>query len=191
MKKKINVIDLDNTMIPYNSFFRYVLYFMGNLRLFFPILFLSFLRLINVLHKDTYQKRILLLTRKTLNYQIIMEEFSSLIFRDIKKNIIQLVQENTDENTINILCTSSPGDYVYHLCKKLKDWRCLCSTFDECNKSFYHLFGPNKVTALTKHYRPDLYYYNMAISDSKTDLDLLKLFEKGYFLKKEKIKKLT
>jgi len=190
VKKKINVIDLDNTLLPYNSFTRFVLYFMIHWKLFFPILFLSFLRILWILRRDSYQKRILLLTRKTQNYETRLQEFSLMLYKDIKTTILRFIKENTDDKTINVLCTASPEDYVRYLCKKIKGWSCLCSTFDDQSGAFYHMYGPNKVTALTQYYPSNSYIYHVAISDSETDLELLRLFDMAFRIKKKKFKRL-
>ena len=186
MKKKINVIDLDKTLLPYNSFTRFVLYFIRNWRLFFPILFLSFLRIIGLLSRSSFKKRFLLLIRKSLNYEKNLKDFSLMLYKDIKKNVMQFIQKNSDENTINILCTSSPEDYAIYLSKKI-GWICLSSSLDNCSGFFNHLYGPNKITVLTQCFNPDLYFYNIAISDSKTDLNLLRLFDKAFIIKKNNL----
>ena len=190
MIKRINVIDLDYTLLPYNSLTRFVLLFMIKWRLFLPILLLSFFRIMGLLGRDKFQKRILILTRKTPNYESRLQEFAQMLYRDINSNIMRFVNENTDKNTLNVLCTSSPEDYVKYLCKKMKDWRCICSTLDEHSGLFYHMYGPNKVKSITEVYPPDSYFYYVALSDSKTDLDLLKLFNKAFIIKKNKFIKL-
>ena len=190
MKKKINFIDLDNTLLPYNSFTRFVFYFMMNLKLFFPLLFLSFLRIIGFKRRDSYQKSVLLLTRKIPDYELKLKDFSLLLYRDIKTSIQQVIQDYTDENTINVLCTASPEDYVHYFCEKLKDWKYLCSTLDKQSGSFYHMYGPNKLEVFTTIYKKDFYKYNVGLSDSKTDLDLLRLFDVAFLIKKNKFIKL-
>jgi phosphoserine phosphatase len=191
MKKKINVIDLDHTLLPYNSFTRFVLRFMVHWRCFLPILGFSILRIIGILRRGTYQKKILLLIRKTPSYQTIVQDFSLMLSRDINTTILRFIQGNTDEHTINVLCTASPEDYVQLFCSHLNGWECLCSTLDDCNDRFYHMYGAHKVTALLQHYPEDQYAYYTTISDSSTDRDLLALFDNAYLFKHNRMLRLN
>jgi phosphoserine phosphatase len=120
--------------------------------------------------------------RKTKNYENEMKKFSKKLFHDLDAPILRFVSEHTDENTKNILCTASPEDYVKYLAEML-GWLYLSSTFDITDDCFYHLYGENKITTLKKHYPPHDYRYQLAISDSKSDSGLLKLFQIPYYVK--------
>jgi phosphoserine phosphatase len=181
--KKINVIDFDHTLLPYNSFTRFVICFARHWRYLFPIISLSFLRFTGVLSRGGYEKRILMLVRKTADYHQRVKEFSDLLARDINMRVLGFVRKNTDEGTINILCTASPEDYISLLCERLGDWICLCSTLDEKTGMFHHMYSREKVRSLAQRYPSDLFSYHLAISDSKIDLDLLRLFETAYLFR--------
>jgi phosphoserine phosphatase len=120
--------------------------------------------------------------RKTDNYEDEMKKFSSSLYRDINKSILSFVLAQTDERTVNILCTASPEDYVKYLAEML-EWSYLCSTLENDSGAFYHLYGENKITSLTQRYSPHHYIYHLAISDSKSDSTLLKLFQVSYYAK--------
>jgi phosphoserine phosphatase len=111
-----------------------------------------------------------------------MKKFSSSLYYDINKSILSYVLEHTDERTINILCTASPEDYVKYLAEML-GWSYLCSTLENDNETFNHLYGKNKVISLIHHYSPQHYIYHLAISDSKSDNKLLKLFQISFYAK--------
>jgi hypothetical protein len=182
VKNKINVIDLDGTILRYNSLTRYVVLCMSHWRYFLPILFYSLLRLIRIIPRDVFQKNIVSRMRKIKTYENEMKNFGKKLFHDLDASILRFVSDYTDEFTTNILCTASPEDYVKYLAEMLR-WRYLSSTLDMVNDSFYHLYGENKITILKKHYPPHDYQYQLVISDSKSDSGLLKLFQIPYYVK--------
>ena len=182
-KKKINVIDLDGTLLHYNSLTRYTLLSMSHGRYFLPTLYYSILRLLRIIPRDVLQKNIVSRMRKTKNYEDEMKKFSKKLFHDLDADILRFVSDHTDESTKNILCTASPEDYVKYLAEML-GWLYLSSTFGITDDSFYHLYGENKITTLKKHYPPHNYQYQLVISDSKSDRRLLKLFQIPYYVKR-------
>jgi len=119
MKKKINVIDLDSTLLPHNSLIYYVLLFMKNRRCFLLLLFYLEQRITGKITKEEFLKKILITVRKTTQYEKKVKKFGLSLYDDIRKPMLRFILENTDEFTINILCTASPEDYVKYLCEKL------------------------------------------------------------------------
>jgi hypothetical protein len=183
MKKKINVIDLDNTLLPYNSWAKFVWLFFGNWRCFFPILYYSLLRGIGILSRGVYQKNILMAARKISAYEDTVKIFGESLYQDVRTSLIRFILENTDETTINIVCTASPVDYVKYLCEKL-GWRYVCSTLDRGGTHFIHMFREQKITAIQQLYPRADFDYHLAFSDDRGDLGLLRLFEKYYVVHK-------
>ena len=181
-EKKINVIDLDGTLLRYNSLTKYTVHALRQWRYFIPILAFSLLRIFRVIPRDVFQKNLLIRMRKTPNYEYEMKKFSSLLSRDMNTSLIQFILENTDTHTTNVLCTASPEDYVRFLASMLR-WEYLCSTFDTTTRIFSHLYGEQKISALKQQYPPQTYIYHLAISDSKSDSQLLYLFQKSYYTK--------
>lgn len=181
-KIKINLIDLDGTLLQYNSLTKYTILSMRHWRYLIQLLYFSLLRILRIIPRDMFQKNILIRMRKTNNYEDEMKKFSYSLYHDISKSILNFVLRYTDERTINILCTASPEDYVKYLAEML-GWSYLCSTLENDNRVFYHLYGENKITSLTQRYPPQHYTYHLAISDSKSDSKLLKHFQKSYYAK--------
>ena len=181
-EKKINVIDLDSTLLPYNSLIHFVLLFMKNRRCFLPLLFYLKQRITGKITKDAYLKKILITARKTTHYEKKVKKFGLSLYDDIRKPMLRFILENTDEFTINILCTASPEDYVKYLCEKL-GWTYISSTLDNNDKNFIHMYGHNKVIAVQKMYPKQKYTYHLAMSDNISDRELLKLFDKSYHIK--------
>jgi len=185
MKKKINVIDLDSTLLPHNSLIYYVLLFLKNQRCFLPLLFHLEQRITGKITKDVYLKKILITARKTTKYEKKVKKFGLSLYDDIRKPMLRFILENTDEFTINILCTASPEDYVKYLCEKL-GWPYISSTLDNNDENFIHMFGHNKVIAVQKMYPKQKYTYHLAMSDNISDRGLLKLFANSYHIKNGK-----
>ena len=123
--------------------------------------------------------------RKTTQYEKKVKKFGLLLYDDIRKPMLRFIMQNTDEFTINILCTASPEDYVKYLCEKL-GWPYISSTLDDNDENFIHMFGHNKVIAVKKMYPKQKYTYNLAMSDNISDRELLKLFDQSYHIKNGK-----
>ena len=174
--KKINVIDLDNTLLPYDSFRKYTLNFLRNKQSTLHILPLIILRKSRLLNSSAFKKRVIERGRKVDNYNDKMKEFSDQLFADIDNSIIETVRNYTASETINILCTASPEDYVKHLADLL-GWECLASQLDSDKNYFVHMHGRRKVETIRKLYPEDRFRYNFAISDSQSDEELLMVFE--------------
>ena len=174
--KKINVIDLDNTLLQYDSFRKYILIFLRNKQTALHILPLMILRKLRLLNSSAFKKRVIEIGRKIDNYNDKMNEFSNQLFADIDNSIIETVRNYTASETINILCTASPEDYVKHLADLL-GWEYLASHLDSEKNYFVHMHGRIKVEMIKKLYPEDRFRYNFAISDSQSDEELLKAFE--------------
>jgi phosphoserine phosphatase len=183
MKKKLNVIDLDNTLLPYNSWARFVLVFLRNWRCFFPIIFYSLLRGAGMLSRGTYQRNLLRVIRKMHDHENTAKTFGEALFQDVRTPLVRFIQENTDETTVNVLCTASPEDYVKYLSKKL-GWQYVSSTLDKDGTHFIHMFRERKITAIQQEYPRKDFDYHLAMSDDHRDLGLLKLFETHYIVRK-------
>ncbi len=178
-QKKINVIDLDGTLIKYNSLTYYTIHGMRHLRYTLPLLYFSLIRLLRIIPRDVFQKNILIRMRKTENYDHEMKKFGASLYRDINGSVLGFILDHTDEHTINVLCTASPEDYVGVLAEML-GWEYLSSTLNSVDGSFIHLYGENKVVALRQHYPQHSYNYAVAISDDTSDSTLLELFHISY-----------
>ena len=185
MKKKINVIDLDSTLLPYNSLIHFALLFMKKRRCFLPLVLYLTQRITGKITRDEYLKKVLITARKTTHYEKKVKKFGLSLYDDIRKPMLRFISENTDESTMNILCTASPEDYVKYLCEKL-GWPYISSTLDGHDENFIHMFGHNKVIAVQKMYPKQDYTYNLAMSDNMSDRELLKLFDNSYHIKNGK-----
>ena len=89
-----------------------------------------------------------------------------------------IINDNSDSNTIKILCTASPEDYASLLASKL-GWECVASHWSNNSNNFIHVYDSNKVSLINEYYPIIEYDYNFAISDSLRDSSLLAQFKKS------------
>jgi phosphoserine phosphatase len=169
--KKINVIDLDNTLIPFDSFRLYVINKIqsGNVRLAIA----AGLRKFRIISAADFNKKAHLYTQILKSNEEI-DKVAAYILRFINEEILKIIQENSEEGVINILCSASPDAYVKKVAEHFK-WLGYGSYFKGID--FYYMWGENKLRFIKSMYPPNKFIYNFAISDSESDLNLLKQFK--------------
>ena len=174
MKQQINVIDLDKTLIPYDTFRLLVKQKIVDFDLY--IIKLTILRVFRFLSSEKYKNRIIWYFDLRYNDEYFIN-FTNRILRDIDNKVLELIKNETENGTINILLSASPDFFVKHVIFKL-GWVGKGSYFEE-NGNFIHIYGKNKINWLLTHYSSINFVYNFAISDSSSDDDLLLLFKKN------------
>jgi len=179
MKKIINVIDLDNTLVPFDSFRKLVFQqiFQCNIR----IVIILFLRVSRLMSADNFKKGVIDILETRPSTSKIYTNFAEIILKDFNYDVFSLVKTNSKKDeTINILCSASPDKYVQIVANKL-GWIGFGSGYYDSN--FINMHGENKERFIRRKYPMDKYIYNFAISDSKSDMGLLKLFDNYKLLK--------
>ncbi len=177
-KNKINVIDLDQTLIPYDSYDIYIRWPLYNLLYYLPGVLLIIFRKFRIISLSTQKKYSIILNQRINGYHKYVEQFADKILNDIDDKVLKMVAEETDEATINILCTASPYDYAGLLATKL-NWECVASHWSNNSNNFIHVYDSNKVSLINEYYPIIEYDYNFAISDSLRDSSLLAQFKKS------------
>ena len=170
--KIINVIDLDKTLIPYDSFGKIIKNEIKNFRL--KVIYLTILRVLRLISLEIYKGKITHWLERYHN-KAFFERFAQNIHDDIDSEVLKEVNKESNSQTINILLSASPDIYVKYLIIEM-DWVGSGSYFE--NKKFIHLHGKGKINWLIKNFPKDKFKYQLAISDSATDDDLLKMFKK-------------
>lgn len=178
--KQINVIDLDDTLINFDSM-RYYLWYNINYKNIFYVFILSLLKFLNIISYNKYIFKCVIVFRKSNNYKDIILKLSNKIIESINKDVQKLIEINTNNETLNILCTASIDDYVLIVANHL-GFEAICSTIQ--NNNFERMYGENKVKSITNIYPKNEFIYNFAISDSKSDLKLLKMFKSYELIEK-------
>ncbi len=169
----INVIDLDKTLIPYDSF--RVLIKKELVKLDLYILFITLIRVARLSSTKNYKTKIIKYLENKYESEY-FKEYANTIYRDIDEKVLEIIKLETKENTINILLSASPNLFVRYLIAKL-NFKGTGSFFND-RGDFVHMFGIIKVDWINTNYSTEKYDYNFAISDSATDDKLLSLFSK-------------
>jgi len=174
IRKSINVIDLDKTLIPYDSFRQLI----KNELIKFSIglTYISLMRVLRLISMHSYKERVMTYFDKKYSSQF-FKDFASKLFLDIDEKVLRIISKETGPSTINILISASPNSFVKYLILEL-NWKGMGSYFDNEN-NFMHLYGKNKINWLEFNYSRSDYDYNFAISDSDSDDKLLAMFKKG------------
>ena len=172
--RKINVIDLNKSESHEQRgrwFFKHEIF-----KLNLKIVLYSICRVFRLYSGDLYKQKVIssLLRKYSDSFY---KEFALNLYKDLDEKVLLKVQQETKENTLNILLSASPNAYVKHLIEKL-GWIGSGSYFDE-NSNFIHLHGKGKILWLEENFNIKSFNYNLAISDSPSDYNLLNQFNKS------------
>lgn len=174
MNKKINVIDLDKTLIPFDSFRKFIIEEIkkGNVK----FCFYTGLKVLKLISLEKYKHYIIKILDDKFNDSD-FEPFVNDTISLIDSEVLSIIKNNSDEDTILILLSASPHSYVKLIAEKL-GWQGAGSYIDKEDK-FHHIYASKKVQWVRDNYDEKHFIYNMTISDSDTDKELLELFGKG------------
>lgn len=173
--RKINAIDLDKTLIPFDSFRFLVLAYLKEKFFFTPLTLTLFLRKIRLIESTDLKYKALVCLRKDQQYKNKISDLACKAISQIEPDVLKSIQRETDTETTNILISASSADYVKLIAKEL-GWSWIAS--DIVNGEFVHCHGLKKKELILLQYPLEEYEYNYAISDSQFDLPLLKMFKK-------------
>lgn len=173
MNFKINVVDLDKTLIPYDSFRKFVLVHIKKMH--FSIVLITFGRITRLISQESFKMKIIKWAEKNCTDEF-LNEFAIGLFNDLDNRVLEKVIGETDHETTNVLVSASPDIYVQILIDKL-DWKG-SGSFINKHGDICHLYGDRKILWVQENFPKDQYVYNMSISDSSSDDELLKLFKK-------------
>jgi len=185
--KKINVIDLDNTLIPFDSFDLYIFRYIPIIK-FFIILAIIILRKLRLIGPSRFKQLIITHYRKRKKYNEEMMLFAQYLYKKRNIEVMKLIESFRDENTITIIISASPKDYVQYF-SNILDWHCIAS--DMHDKEYIHMYGKKKSEILKQKYNPSKFEYNFAISDHISDIELLRLFRSPYLISHNIIKRIA
>ena len=104
--------------------------------------------------------------------QIFINSLKERINRDIYNGVNN---KYSDEYKIIIL-SASPDEYVKEFAKEI-GWDGYGSYYDGETGKYNHLHGTGKIDFVKKYFPPNRYSYTYAISDSPSDVPLLKMFD--------------
>jgi len=180
--EKINAIDLDKTLIPFDSFRVLIISYFKKKKIISLVGFYTLLRKIRLIGSGEFKHRVLEILKKDQHYNELIQDLVSKVMVAIKPDVLDIIDRETYPDTINVLISASPADYVGLVAEKL-NWRFLASEI--INGKFIHCYGQNKIELLKRHYSEEKFVYNFAISDSPSDITLLHIFKKHIFVSKK------
>lgn len=172
--KKINAIDLDRTLLPYDSLTALALRMLRVPGAAPRVLWYGALRKLRLLGRRAFLARLVTLLRALPEREALLAELVARFRADADRGLLDLLAGRTDADTVNVLCTASPSDYAEPLARAL-GWDCVCSLV-EGGAVTLHAYGSGKAAEVRRRYPPDSYAYNFAVSDSPSDLELLEMF---------------
>jgi phosphoserine phosphatase len=181
--KSINVIDLDKTLIPFDSFRYLIIHELKRLNL--KIISLVILKKVGFISSKRLKDLVLRVLKLDKNIKL-KDKIVELINNSIDREVLEKVKRESDKDTINILCSASSNSYIKEVAKNLK-WVGYGSYVKEDN--FYHMYGINKLKFIKSKFPKTKYRYNFAISDNINDLVLLEEFKKYEIVEPKKVKR--
>ncbi len=177
MMQKINVIDLDSTLLPYDSFGTLVKRDLKKFNLF--VWGITILRVLRIVSSLKF-KQVLITHWEKKHTQIFFDDYANTIYKDLDKKVLDLIASKTELGTINILLSASPDLYVQRVIELL-EWEGRGSYFNE--GQFVNLYSQEKINWVLKNYPNSRFEYCFAISDSHSDDKLLSMFNEHIFWK--------
>jgi phosphoserine phosphatase len=172
--KQLNVIDLDGTLLPYDSLACWVRRFRAKRDTAIAFLWWSALRRLGILKRSEFLRLALERARGAKGYDAFTREFAAELLRDLDTNVQERIRTRSDPDTVNVLCSASPEDYVRLIAQAL-GWEYRASGFRASGK-WEHVYGPQKAVLIQKDFPRERFRYHYAIADSESDWPLLDLF---------------
>ncbi|VBB44597.1 hypothetical protein TRIP_D260011 [uncultured Paludibacter sp.] len=178
-KNVIIVVDLDKTLIDFDSFRILTLRNIYKFR----VLYLLLLRKLRIISSFKFKKQIMtyLINRNGKEY---FNQFADELTEKININILGKITNIKSTNDLIVVLSASPQLYVSIIAKNM-GWIGYGSTFsgiDENNQD-RHLYGNEKLNFLLNNYPLNLYKYKYGISDSFSDLKMLSYFDNYELIK--------
>ena len=182
---KINLYDFDRTIYDGDSTVDFFFFEAKKNPVIFLTLFetalFGILYLLHVVSKTKMKEHIYKFLRHIKDIDKEIDIFWSLHEKNIKKFYLEKDHSN------DVIISASPEFLLNSICKKLKVKKLLASRVDKHTGKTTGLncSGQEKVNRLNEIYKD--YVVEESYSDSKSDIPILKLAKKAYYVKKDKL----
>ena len=159
--------DFDKTLIPYDSFRRYLMHLL-RLR---PVRVgtLLLLRKLRLISGASLKAHITRMVNRSEALQRDVKHFANRVIYDVQLPVA------TPKDAKVLLISASPSIYMQHIASSLA-CSLLCSDFVEGNK-YVEMYGEKKLEALEQQYPASEYDYAFAASDSESDMCWMQEFK--------------
>ena len=172
--KQLNVIDLDSTLLPYDSLSAWVRRFRSKRDTALAFFWWSALRRLGLMNRSDFLRLVLVRARNAKGYEAFTREFALDLVRDLDPKVQERIRTHSDPDTVNVLCSASPEDYVGLVAEAL-GWDYRASGFRESGE-WEHVYGLQKAILIQRDFPREHFQYHYAIADSESDWPLLDLF---------------
>lgn len=172
--KELVAYDFDKTLIPYDSFRRYLLHLL-RLR---PIRIggLLLLRKLRILSAAGLKERVTRMVDQSAALTRETKHFAQRLIYDVQ------MPNRASKGGVVLLISASPMVYIRHVAE-IMGCELLCS--DYVDGRYVEMYGCTKAEALHAHYPQTEYEWVYAASDSKSDLCWMKEFKQYDIIDKQ------
>ncbi len=169
--KQLYAYDFDKTLIPYDSFRRYLMFLMRFRPIY--ILYLLLLRKIHIIDRKRLKQKVTQLVESSTILENKTKHFAKGLFKDIRLS-------EMSEEAMLLIITASPMVYMKYVAEELH-CQLLCS--DYIGNEYIEMYGTAKANYLYQSYPSCSYQYEYAASDSKSDMCWMKEFKQFEIVK--------
>jgi phosphoserine phosphatase len=171
---RLNVIDLDHTLLRFDSLRRLLLQQMN-----VDLLWLVACRGARVIGRAAFAARVHDALRQLLTDRSWVESFARSLCAELDQRALAHARAHMSPGDLTLIVSSAPEEYVSVLAREL-GYVGLGSRLTSAGRPYFHCFGPNKLLLLQERYPPERHEYHFAMSDSRSDIPLLALFAVGH-----------
>lgn len=171
--KKLVVFDFDKTLIDHDSFKALI---KKNLLINPYLIKLICLRFFNKISRKEFAKSSHQKIESVLSDNVYVSKFIKSTLRSVNKDVYRKFKDLKQEEVYILLLSASPNEYISEIGKILGFDSALGSFFEE--EKYIHMYGNEKLTYLKSNYPKMHWDWFYAISDSHSDVLLLKSFKK-------------
>lgn len=172
--KELVAYDFDKTLIPYDSFRRYLMHLL-RLR---PVRIgaLLLLRKVRILSAAQLKERVTHMVEHSAALTRETKHFAQRLIYDLQ------MPERTTKGGVVLIISASPKIYMHYVAEII-GCDLMCS--DYMSGWYVEMYGTTKAEALHAHYSQTEYAWTYALSDSESDLCWMKEFENFEFVKNQ------
>jgi len=174
---ELNLIDLDKTLIPFDSFRLLIKKQLsrGDCYTFFLVV----IRASRLISSARFKQSFIQNLKKQSMFDTRMEEFTDVIIKSVRSEILKMIEKHSGRETINVIFSASPHEYVEKIARRLG-----FTGFGSAllNGKYIELKGDQKIIKLRALFPETKYHYLFAISDNRAERTLLGFFENHLLL---------
>lgn len=173
-RENIVVVDLDNTILKVDSFNLFLTIQLK--KSFMKVIFFRILRKMRIINSSNFKYYVVRYIYNSLS-NTEKEKFIVQLSIYLNKDLLNEINSQYKSNCQIFLLSASPDEYVKPFANKL-GWKGFGSYYDHYSGKYFHLHSKGKLEFILERFPKNRFNYVYAISDSETDLDLLKQFQK-------------